>query len=70
MYSEEYVPKLFYLSHLPRLDSLETMERKSLETQTQPLFLQDPTSVMHLYTNTEESELLECLKYLPKMDDY
>ena len=29
-----------------------------------------PTSVMDLYTNTEESELLECLKHLPEMDDY
>ena len=25
---------------------------------------------MDLYTNTEESELLECLKYLPEIDDY
>ena len=80
-YVEEYAPKLFYLqgklnvladafSCLPRFDSLEIMEGKSLETKTQSLPLQDPTSVMDLYTNTEESELFECLKYLPEMDDY
>ena len=80
-YVEEYAPTLFYLqgklnvsadafSRLPRFDSLEIIEGKSLETQTQPNPLQDPTSVMNLYTNTEESELLECLKYLPDMDDY
>ena len=80
-YVEEYGPKLFYLqgklnvladafSRLPRFDSLEIIEGKSLETQIEPVPLQDPTSVMDLYTNTEESELLECLKYLPKMDDY
>ena len=80
-YVGEYAPKLFYLqgklnvladafSRLPRFDSLEIMEAKSLETQTQPNPLQDLTSVMDLYTNTEESELLECFKYLPEMDDY
>ena len=68
MYIEQYAPKLFYLqgnlnvlagtfSCLPRFDSLEIMEGKSLETKTQSLPLQDPTSVMDLYTNTEESEL-------------
>ena len=73
---EEYAPKIFYLqgklyvladafSRLPRFDSLETMEGKSLEIQTEPIPLQDPTSVMDLYTNTDESELLQCLKYLP-----
>ena len=55
---------------LSRFDSLEIMEGKSLEIQTQPPPLQDPTSVMDLYTNTEESELLECLKCLPEMDGY
>ena len=51
-------------------DSLEIMEGKNLETQTEPIPLQDPTSVIDLYTNTEESELLQCLKYLPeKVDD-
>ena len=25
---------------------------------------------MDRYTNTEESKLLECLRYLPEMDDY
>ena len=57
-------------SRLPMFDALEIMDGKSLETQTQPLPLQDPTSVMNLCTNTEESELLECLEYLPEMDDY
>ena len=57
-------------SRLPRFDSFEIMEGKRLKTQTEPVPLQDPTSVMDLYTNTEESELLECLKYLPEMDDY
>ena len=46
------------------------MEGKTLVTQTEPFPLQDPISVMDLYTNTEESELLQCLKYLPEMDDY
>ena len=46
------------------------MEEKSLETQTEPVPLQDPTSAMDLYTDTKESELLQCLKYLPEMDDY
>ena len=60
-YVEEYAPKIFYVqgklnfltdafSHLPRFDSLEIMEGKSLETKTQPLPLQDPTSLMGLYT--------------------
>ena len=51
---EEYAPKIFYLqgklnvltdafSRLPGFDSLEIMEGKSLETQTQSLPLQDPT---------------------------
>ena len=57
-------------SHLPRFDSLEIMEGKSLETKTQPLPLQDPTSVMDLYISAEESELHECLKYSPEIDDY
>ena len=54
-YVEEYAPKLFYLqgkfnilacafSRLPRFESLKIMEGKSLETQTQPLPLQDPVS--------------------------
>ena len=80
-YVEQYAPKLFYLqrklkvladafSRLPRFESLEIIEGKSLQTQTEPIPLQDPTSVMGLYTNTEESELIKCLKYLPEMDDY
>ena len=56
-------------SRLSRFDSLEIMEGKSLQTKIQALPLQDSTSVMDLYTNTEELELLECLKYLPDMDD-
>ena len=49
-----YAPELFYLqgklnvlagvfSHLLMFDSLEIMEGKSLETQTEPIPLQDPT---------------------------
>ena len=78
---EEYAPKGFYLqemlngladafSRLPRFDSLKIMEGKSPGTQAEPVPLHDPSSVMNLYANTEESELLECLKYLPEMDDY
>ena len=55
-------------SRLPRIDSFEIMEGKSLDTQEQPL--QDPTSVMDFQTNIEEQELLDCCKYLPEMDDY
>ena len=33
---------------------LEIMEGKSLETQTEPVSLQDLTSVIDLYTITEE----------------
>ena len=80
-YVEEYAPKLFYLqgklnvladafSRLPRFDSLEIIEGKSLDSQKQSLPPQNPTSIMDLYTNIEESKLLECLKYLPEMDDY
>ena len=78
-YVEEYAPKLFCLqgklnvladafARLPGFDSLEIMERKSLKTHTEPIPFQDPTTVMDLYTNTEKSELLECLNYLPEME--
>ena len=60
MQKSTYAPKLFYLqgklnvladvfSRLPRFDPLEITEGKSLETQTEPVSLQDPTNVIDLY---------------------
>ena len=77
-YVEEYAPRLFYLrgklnvladafTRLPRFDSLASIEGKS-DMDNMPL--QDPTSVMGFYTNIEEATLYDCLKYLPKTDEY